>query len=458
MQLKFWTKRNKMRSTPRPAQISAKRRGARRTTRSWSPLTRVVAALAGLRGRLLRKGTSVPKAPAPSDDGPRGIDLPLLAAVLGLLGLGLVMVYSSSAIFADAKYGSATFFLKRNLIYGAVGLVALYVGWRLDYRLYQRFSYPMLIGVLVLLVGLMVPGLGKTVDGATRWFHIGGLSFQPSEPAKFALVVYLAYSLAKKRDSVRSFSVGFLPHLCVAGLMGLLVLRQPDLGTTAVLGLVTLLMLFVAGTKLSYILISLLVAAPIAYQLIVGTPWRLRRLLAFLDPWAYRQDAGYQISESLISLGSGGLMGLGLGDGKQKLFFLPAAHTDFIFAIIGEELGLVGLAVTIAVFVLIVVRGLRAAFGARDLFGTYLAFGITAIFGLQSLLHMSVVLGLVPTKGITLPLVSYGGTALVSMMFMMGVLLNISARNPVPSAVKLADRRAPTNRKKLSRVVVAGEG
>lgn len=463
MQLNFWTKRNKKRSAPRPEPSGAKRggagrSGARRTRRSWSPQERVAAALSGLRGRLLRKGASAPKAPAPGDDGPRGIDLPLLVAVLGLLGLGMVMVYSASAIFADAKYGAATFFLKRNLIYGAVGLVALYVGWRLDYRLYQRFSYPMLAGVLILLLGLMIPGLGKTVDGATRWFHIGGLSFQPSEPAKFALVVYLAYSLAKKRDSVRSFSVGFLPHLCVAGLMGLLVLRQPDLGTTAVLGLVTLLLLFVAGTKLSYILISLMVAAPIAYQLIVGTPWRLRRLLAFLDPWAYRQDAGYQISESLISVGSGGLMGLGLGDGKQKLFFLPAAHTDFIFAAIGEELGLVGLAVTIAVFVLIVVRGLRAAYGARDLFGTYLAFGITAIFGLQSLLHMSVVLGLVPTKGITLPLVSYGGTALVSMMFMMGVLLNIAARNPVPSAVKLADRRAPTNRKKLSRVVVAGEG
>jgi cell division protein FtsW len=445
--MKLWTKRNRKRPTgPRKAARAASR----------GPWRRLGALVSAARGHLRRGRPATPKPPQPAG-GPRGLDVLLLAAVLGLVGLGMVMVYSSSAIFANAKYGAASYILRRNLIYGALGLVALYVGWRLDYRLYQRWSYPMLIGVLLLLVALLVPGLGTTIDGATRWFHLGGVSFQPSEPAKFALVVYLACSLAKKRDSVRSFSVGFLPHLAVAGLMGLLVVRQPDLGTAVVLGLVTLLLLFVAGTKLSYILISMMAAAPVAYQLIVGTPWRLKRLLAFLDPWAYRQDAGYQISESLISIGSGGLYGLGLGDGKQKLFFLPAAHTDFIFAIVGEELGLVGMGAVVALFVLVVVRGLQAAFGARDLFGTYLAFGITSIFGLQSLLHMSVVLGLVPTKGITLPLVSYGGSALVTMMFMMGVLLNVAARNPAPSSIKLADRRA-ANRKRQARVVVADEG
>jgi cell division protein FtsW len=383
----------------------------------------------------------------------------LLGAVLCLVGLGMVMVYSASAVFAADKYGSPTFFLHRHLVYGAVGLVALYVGWRLDYRFYQRFSYPMLLGVSALLAALLVPGLGTKVDGATRWFHLGGVSFQPSEPAKFALVVYLAYSLAKKRDRVRSFSVGFLPHLCVAGLMGFLVLRQPDLGTAAIIGLVTLLLLLVAGTKLSYILISVMAAAPVVYQLIVGTPWRLKRLLAYLDPWAYRQDAGYQISESLISIGSGGIYGLGLGEGKQKLFFLPAAHTDFIYAIIGEELGLIGMAAVVLLFSLLVGRGLWAAFRARDLFGSYLAYGITATIGLQALLHMSVVLGLVPTKGITLPLVSSGGSALVTTLFMIGVLLNIAARNPVPASFKLGERRSqPANRKKLSRVVVADEG
>jgi cell division protein FtsW len=389
---------------------------------------------------------------------PRGLDLPLLCAVFALLGLGMVIIYSGSAVFAQATYGSGSYFLRRNIIYCFTGMIALYLGWRIDYRFYQRWTYPMLGSVIFLLGALLIPGLGTRVDGATRWFHLGGVSFQPSEPAKFALVVYLAYSLAKKREAVRSFSVGFLPHLCVAGLICLLIVKQPDLGTTAVLGTVTLLLLFVAGTKLSYILISILAAAPVTYQLIVGTPWRMRRLLAFLDPWTFRQDAGYQISESLISIGSGGLYGLGLGEGKQKLFFLPAAHTDFIFAITGEELGLVGLLAVIVLFAVIIARGMRAAFGARDTFGRYLAFGLTSIIGLQAILHMCVVLGLVPTKGITLPLVSYGGSALVTTLFCLGVLLNIAACNPAPARIKLEGARAaPVNRKRMPRVVIAGD-
>jgi len=388
---------------------------------------------------------------------PRGLDLVLVLIIAALLGLGMVMIYSSSAVFAQAKYHAGTYFLRRNLLFAGVGLVALYVGWRIDYHRFQRWTYPMLLAALGLLVALLVPGLGTRIDGATRWFHLGGLSFQPSEPAKFALVVYLAASLSKKQDSVRTFSIGFLPHLCVAGLMCVLVLRQPDLGTAAVLGTTTLLLLFIAGTKLSYIVVAILGSAPIIYQLIVGTPWRMRRLLAFLDPWAYRQDAGYQISESLISIGSGGLHGLGLGDGKQKLFFLPAAHTDFVFAIIGEELGFVGLCAVVVLFLLFIARGVRAATGARELFGAYLAAGLTATYGLQALLHMSVVLGLVPTKGITLPLVSYGGSALASTLFCMGVLLNVAARKEPAVAAVRAERGAPSNRKRSTRVVV-GEG
>jgi cell division protein FtsW len=388
---------------------------------------------------------------------PRGLDLFMLSAVLCLLGLGMVLVYTSSAVYAQASYKSSAFFLKRDVIYALVGLTALYVGYRIDYGFYRRWAYPLLIGCVLLLGVLLVAG--TRVEGATRWFHFAGISFQPSEPAKFALVIYLAHSLSKKQGSMRSFSIGFLPHLCVAGLICLLILRQPDLGTSAVLGAVTLLLLFVAGTKLSYIVISLLAVAPVVYQLIVGTPWRMRRLLAFLDPWAHRQEAGYQISESLISIGSGGLFGLGLGDGKQKLFFLPAAHTDFIFAIAGEELGFVGLLGIIGLFVIVILRGLRAAFGARDLFGMYLAFGLTTIFCLQTLLHISVVLGLVPTKGITLPFVSYGGSALVTALFCVGVLLNIAARRPVPIAEAAPERRATSgNRKRLSRVLVAEEG
>ena len=424
------------------------------------PRQRAAALTASLTKRL-RRGKSKPakaKAPLPPQGGPRGMDVLLLGAVVCLLGLGMVLVFSSSAIFAEHRYGSHLFFFRRHLLYGVVGLIGLYVGWRIDYGHYQRWVYLVLGGTVLMLV-LLLAGLGTRVDGAVRWFRFAGVSFQPSELAKFALVVYLAYSLAKKKDKIRSLSVGYLPNVGVAALLCLLILKQPDLGTAAVLGAVTLVLLFVAGTKLSYILISLLVCAPVAYQQVVGTSWRLRRLLAFIDPWAYRKDAGYQISESLISIGSGGLTGLGLGDGKQKLFFLPAAHTDFIFAIVGEELGLVGLAVVVALFLVIIWRGIRAALNARDLFGTYLALGITSVIGLQALLHMCVVLGLVPTKGITLPLMSYGGSALATTLFMLGVLLNVAARNPAPARVKQAVARSKDkgNRKRAVRVVVAEE-
>ncbi len=441
---------------------SKRNRRRRPTSEAGALVSRSVDALkegaAAVGERVKRRTTAVVPALAPPPDGAeRGLDLLLLGATLALVGLGLVLVYSSSAVFASDRYGSPTYFLKRDLVYVAAGLLDIYAGWRIDYRTYQRLDYPILLGCLVLLLLLLIPGLGTRVDGATRWFRIAGVSIQPSEPAKLALVVYLACSLALKRDEVRSFSIGFLPHLCVAGLMCALVLKQPDLGTSAILGGVTVIMLFVAGTKLSYIVIAALACAPIVYQLIVGTPWRLRRLLAFIDPWAYRKDAGYQISESLISVGSGGTFGLGLGDGKQKLFFLPASHTDFIFAIVGEELGLVGMAAVVALFVVILVRGVTAAMRARDLFGSHLAFGVTATFCLQALLHMFVVLGLVPTKGITLPLMSYGGSALVTALFGMGMLLNVAARRPAPDDPQRSEAGAalPANRRQRQRVVVA---
>lgn len=379
----------------------------------------------------------------------------MLAAIVALVSLGIVMVYSGSAVFAGARYKDGEFFLRRQLVYAALGCLALYVGARLDYGIYQRFTYPMLLASALSLCALLIPGLGTRVDGAVRWFRLGGISFQPSEPAKFSLLVYLSYSLAKKRHTMSSFSIGVLPHLLVAGLMALMVLLQPDLGTSAVMIAVTLILLLVAGARLTYVVIALLAGFPLAYQQIVGTPWRMRRLLAFLDPWSYRRSAGYQISESLISIGSGGLRGLGLGEGRQKLFFLPAAHTDFVFAIIGEELGFTGLAAVVGLFLLLVLRTLRASFAARDLFGGYLAFGCAALIAVQALLHMAVVTGLAPTKGITLPFVSYGGTALITMMFISGVALNISGRYPRPAPV--SRRRLPDgNRRRPQRVVVAG--
>jgi cell division protein FtsW len=356
-----------------------------------------------------------------------GVDRVLVGAVLGLLAIGIVMVYSSGAVFAAKKYGDASYFLKREMIYALLGLGALSVASRLDYGVYRRLAYPLLFLSIFSLAAVLK--IGSRAGGA---FRLGPLSFQPGELAKLALCIYLAALLARKAEKVRVFSIGFLPPLLVTGLMMGLLLKQPDLGTAVIFGAVALGLLFIAGTRSSYLILAVLVAAPAGWKFIVSTPFRMRRMLAFLDPWAFRRDVGYQITESLISVGSGGVTGLGLGDGRQKLFFLPEAHTDFILSIIGEELGLIGVLCIVAGFALLVWRGLRAAVRARDVFGTYLAFGITAMFGLQALVNIGVVLGSLPTKGLPLPFISYGGTSLVMSLFSAGVLANISARNPEP--------------------------
>jgi cell division protein FtsW len=396
--------------------------------------------------------------PAPPPAPPRSHDQVLLATVLSLLAFGVVMVYSASAVYAQRKFGSPTYFLRRDLLWAALGLVAMTLAARTDFSLYRRWAYPMLGGAVALLAAVLL--VGARINGARRWFHLGGVSFQPAELAKLALVVYLAHSLAKKAEKVRSFTVGFVPHMLVCGLMMALLLKQPDLGTAVILGLATLLLLFVAGAKISYILIAFLAAAPVVYQAIVGTPWRLRRMLAYLDPWQYRYDVGYQITESLISIGSGGLTGLGLGDGKQKLFFLPEAHTDYIMAIVGEELGLVGVVAVAAVFSVLIWRGARAALGARDAFGCYLAFGITAMFGLQAVVNLGVVLGALPTKGLPMPLVSFGGSTLVVDLFAMGILLNISRAEPeaapAPRAAAGWSLFPSRRNRKRRRVIVEG--
>ena len=358
-------------------------------------------------------------------------DIVMFAAVLALVGFGIVMVYSASAVYATQKFGSATYFFKRDLLWSALGLTAMGIAMRTDFGVYRRVSYALLIAAIGMLGAVLV--VGARINGARRWFHVGGVSFQPAELAKLALVIYLAYSLAKKAEKVKSFTVGFVPHMIVCGVMMGLLLKQPDLGTAVILGTTTLLLLFVAGAKISYIFLAFLAAAPVMYQAIVGTPWRMRRMLAFIDPWQFRFDVGYQITESLISIGSGGVGGLGLGDGKQKLFFLPEAHTDYVMAIVGEELGLIGIGCVALVFAVMVWRGARTALRARDAFGAYLAYGITTMFGLQALVNIGVVLGALPTKGLPLPFVSFGGSTLVVDLFAMGILLNISRAAPEPA-------------------------
>ncbi len=380
----------------------------------------------------------------------RPYDLWLLAAVLALLGIGTVEIYSATAAESLTQFGSSSHFLQRQILYVTVGGFAMWFGARLDYRRLRAWTYPLLL-LAILLLGAALGTPAR--NGATRWIPLGPFTFQPVEIAKLALVTYLAYSLGRKADRVKTFTVGFVPHLVVCGAMMALLLLQPDLGSSVVLGATTLGMLFMAGTRVSYILLAVLGAAPVAYHLVVGTPWRMQRFLAYFNPEAYADGEAYQFLQARLAIGSGGLTGAGLGDGLQTLGYMPMAHNDFIMAPIGEELGWFGIATVLALFAILVWRGIRAALGARDVFGGYLAFGITLLFGVQVLFNIGVVLGVVPNKGITLPLVSYGGSSLVITMFLVGLVLNVG-RRPERHAKRAAEKRDPSARKRRMRVRV----
>ncbi len=348
----------------------------------------------------------------------------LLLVVSILIGLGVVMVFSASAVTATWNFDDPTFFLKRQILFLCLGFAFLYVGLRVDYRWYQRAVYPIL-GVTILLL-VIVAFKGTTVGGATRWIRMGPLNFQPAEIAKISMVMVLAYSVAKKESRIKSFAVGLVPHFMVVGLVVGLLMLQPDFGTSVIIAMLMFSILFVAGTRVSYILSALVLAGLAAWQLIVHSPYRMKRVMAFLDPWDHQDSIAYQLTESMIAIGSGGLTGQGLGDGLGKLGFVPELQTDFVGTAIAEELGFFGIAVLIALYLVLIWRGIRIAIHARDKFGTYLAFGLTLLFGFQAAVNLGVISGLLPTKGLTLPFVSYGGSSLMCSMFAIGVLLSIS--------------------------------
>jgi cell division protein FtsW len=275
---------------------------------------------------------------------------------------------------------------------------------------------------------VLIPGIGGSEGGgATRWFAMGPIRFQPSELAKISLIVYLAYSLDKKQANIKSFSIGILPHLIIAGIVLALIMLEPDFGTTVTLGTILFLMMFLAGVNLKHLLYLLLAAVPLFYSVMIGAEYRVKRLTTFLHPWDDPAASGFQIIQSWIAFHSGGWFGRGLGAGQQKLFYLPEAHTDFVFSVLGEELGLLGVVVTLALFFILIARGIKISRGAPDLFGCLLGLGITSWIGLQSTINFAVVMGLLPTKGLVLPLLSYGGTSLMVTLSAIGILLNIGA-------------------------------
>jgi cell division protein FtsW len=371
-----------------------------------------------------------PSSPAAGPAAPRRATIPfdwlLLLVVLVLAAGGAVMVYSASALTALRQHQDEFYFLTRQGIAFAIGLVALLLPLRIGYRRLAALAYPLLALSLLLLVVVLVPGLGRMAGGARRWIPLGFVNFQPAELAKVVLVLYLAHSLARKREKVKLFSIGFLPHLIITGAMVVLCLFERDMGTGVIMLLVLFTMLFAAGARLSYLVGAILLAIPIGWRLVASTPYRKERWLAYLDPWGHRDGAGFQLVESLLGIGNGGWLGQGLGQGKGKLGYLPAAHTDFIAAVIAEEMGLIGIAALLLLFAVLVWRGLRASRNAAEPFGAYLALGLTTLFGAQALVNLSVVFGLLPTKGLTLPFVSYGGSSLMTLMAAAGVLLSVS--------------------------------
>jgi len=354
-------------------------------------------------------------------------DFKLFFPMLVLVGIGIVMVYSASSAIAIKRYGNDLYFLIKQSVYAALGLIAMLFFRKIPYEYYRKYAYLFLIIAIGLLVAVKFTGLGIKVNGAKRWMLIGGVRFQPSEFARIALVIFLSYSLTKKHDHIRSFFIGFVPHVFFLGIFAGLIALQPDFGSVVILAAITWVMMFVAGVRVAYLVTSVGALLPFAYVYMMSAPYRTERWLAFLHPWEHASDQAYQIVHSLMAFGTGGIWGTGVGKGLQKLFYLPEPHTDFIFSVIGEELGLVGVLCVLFLYVLILWSGLSIAKNTYDLFGSYLAMGITAAIGLQVCINLGVSLGLVPTKGLPLPFLSYGGTSLLVSMISIGILMNIGS-------------------------------
>ncbi|MFC1767212.1 putative lipid II flippase FtsW [Candidatus Margulisiibacteriota bacterium] len=352
-------------------------------------------------------------------------DYILILIVFALVSIGVLMVFSASPIMG-LQLGDAFFYIKRHLFSVLVGAIALYLGYKINYAEYDKWSIYLFSAAVFLLFLVYVPGIGRTVSGARRWIDLGLISFQPSELAKLFLIMFLSTQLVNKGEQVRDLLKGVLPLLLPTLLIAFLVYRQPDLGTAFVIVLVSLAMLFIAGAKKIHLAGLVGLGGLLVLVTSITSKYRVRRLLAFLDPWKDPQNVGFHIIQSLIAVGSGGLLGVGLGCSKQKFLYLPQNYTDFIFAIFCEEMGFVGAFGIILLFILFAARGIRVALNAPDKFSMLLSAGIVFWIMFQMFINVAVVTGLLPTTGIPLPYLSYGGTSIVVTLFATGILLNIS--------------------------------
>ncbi len=354
----------------------------------------------------------------------RPIDFPVLLTTVILVAIGIIMVFSASYYSAAEAWGDGLFFFKRQCLWAVLGFTGMFVASRIDYSKLQRYSRIfILISIAMLILVLLI---GEPRNNAKRWLGIGNLSIQPAEIAKFAMMFFIADTIARDKNRIKKFFTGLLPILMVAGFIFLLILKQPNLSTAGSILILSLVMLFVGGAKLWHFGGLIGAGAVAAVALTISAPYRFKRFTAFIDPWADPLADGWQLIQSLYSIGSGGLFGLGLAQSRQKYFYLPYPETDFIFAIIGEELGFIGVVLLISLFMILIWRGIRIALTAPDLFGCLLATGIISMIAIQVVINIAVVTVSMPTTGVPLPFISYGGSSIAMFLTSIGVLLNIS--------------------------------
>ncbi|WP_131764232.1 putative lipid II flippase FtsW [Legionella drozanskii] len=356
----------------------------------------------------------------------------LMGAVLGLLIIGLMMVASSSVMISTKYYHQPFHFLIRQSCYLFAGFIVALAVMRVDSAVWEKISTPLLLICLLMLLIVLVPGIGRSVNGSRRWLALGPIGIQVSELAKMTMIFYVAGYLVRQQASVQRSILGFIKPMIILGVIAVLLLREPDFGATVVITGTVMAMLFLAGVKLRYYIGLVIVVIGCLVVLALSSPYRVARFTAFLDPWADQFNSGYQLTQSLIAFGRGGWLGVGLGDSVQKLFYLPEAHTDFLFAVLAEELGLLGVTLVLILYSILVVRGLMIGFTAHSqerLFAAFTAYGLTFWLGLQAAINMGVNSGLLPTKGLTLPMLSYGGASMVVNCVVIALLLRIDHEN-----------------------------
>jgi cell division protein FtsW len=353
-------------------------------------------------------------------------DFLLIIVTLSLLAVGLIMVYSASAIWADYKFADSFYFAKRQLLFAGIGVVAMFFIMNVDYWTWRSWAKMLLIICFVLLVLVLIPGVGLVRNGSRSWIGVGAFSIQPSEFIKLAMIAFLSKFLSENQKYITSFRKGLVPSLGLVFIAFGMIMLQPDLGTGTVMLGTCIVMIFISGARIAHFIMLGLMGVAGFVGLVLSAPYRMERITSFLDPWKDPLGSGFQIIQSLYAIGPGGLFGMGLGESRQKFFYLPEPQTDFIFAILSEELGFIGGSFVLLLFALMLWRGIRIALGAPDLYGSFLAVGIISMVAIQVMINIGVVTGLMPVTGITLPFLSYGGSSLTLMLCAVGVLLNIS--------------------------------